>query len=161
MARRVSVLLCTFAAGAIAGVFATTFISGRAKSVFADEPHKPFYITRIYSGPDGQDHTEQIEVKFAPGKPNDIFKLLPVAGGEIHRATGNGFENWHTTSKRQYLITLRGEGEMEIGGGQKVHLAPGTIDLIEDPTGKGHTTRTTSSEDRIGLHLYLAGQPSQ
>lgn len=159
MTRRMLGLFAAFAAGAIAGHFAIpSAVSHFTAPVFAAEAHKPIFMSRLYTGPDDQDRAEQIELIFAPGKPADSFKLMPVTGGEIHRTPGGTFEDWHPTAKRQYVITLAGQGEMEVAGGKKVLLQPGTIELIEDRTGKGHITRTTSSEDRVALHLYLADQ---
>ena len=48
-----------------------------------------------------------------------------------------------------------------VSNASKVLLQPGTIELIEDRTGKGHITRTTSTEDRVALHLYLEDQNVQ
>jgi hypothetical protein len=51
---------------------------------------------------------------------------------------------------------LSGQGEFEISGGHKVSLAPGSIVLVEDSTGKGHISRTFGTEDRIALNIRLA-----
>jgi hypothetical protein len=163
MTRKIVVFLCTFSAGAIVGHFASLSMAAQLgiPVVAAADSHKPVIMTHLFVGPDKQTHSEQIELQFAPGKPADAYKIMPVTGGEIHRTPGGTFEDWHTTSRRQYVITLAGRGEMEIANGEKVPLAPGTIELIEDPTGKGHITRTTSTEERVALHLYLADAPSR
>jgi hypothetical protein len=162
MTRRILGVFAAFAAGTIVGHFAVPSAASHfTLPVFAAEAHKPIFMSRLYAGPDNQDRAEQTELVFSPGKPADAFKLMPVTGGEIHRTPGGTFEDWHPTAKRQYVITLAGQGEMEVAGGKKVLLQPGTIELIEDRTGKGHITRTTSSEDRVALHLYLADQNIQ
>jgi hypothetical protein len=56
------------------------------------------------------------------------------------------------------VITLSGHGELEVGGGKKIVVGPGSIDLVEDTTGKGHITRVTGTEDRVTLQLPLADQ---
>ena len=52
----------------------------------AAQKHKPVMITRLYTGPDGQTHAEEIEAKFAPGGGNDVYKLMANAGAELRRA---------------------------------------------------------------------------
>jgi len=66
--------------------------------------------------------------------------------------------DWHTAPRRQYVITLTGQGEIEVAGGKKISIQPGHIDLVEDVTGKGHITKVTGTEDRVTLWLPLADQ---
>jgi hypothetical protein len=40
----------------------------------------------------------------------------------------------------------------------KVDLPPGSIEYIDDLTGMGHTTRTTSKQDRISIWLKFEDQ---
>jgi hypothetical protein len=62
----------------------------------------------------------------------------------------------HQETYRQYVITLSGKGEFEISDGHKVSMAPRSIVLVEDSTGKGHISRTFGTEDRITLNIRLA-----
>ena len=48
---------------------------------------------------------------------------------------------WHNASRRQYVIVLSGEMEIEIGDGTVRRLGPGEMVLGEDLTGQGHITR--------------------
>jgi hypothetical protein len=117
--------------------------------------HKPLMMTRLYTGQDGQTHFEQTEAKFTVGSNNDVYKLLAISGAELHRAAPGTVIDWHTAPRRQYVITLSGQAEIEVAGGQKFHVGPGHIDLVEDTTGKGHITRVIGSEERITLQLPL------
>jgi hypothetical protein len=126
----------------------------------SEEPaasHKPVMITRLYTGPDGQTHAEEIEAKFAPGAGNDVFKLMTNAGAELHRAPPDRVSDWHTAPRRQYVITLFGHGELEVSGGKKIAVGPGNIELVEDVTGKGHITRVVGTEDRVTIQIPLSG----
>jgi hypothetical protein len=118
--------------------------------------HKPLIISRLYTGPDGQTHVEEIEAKFAPGGGVEGYKLLANAGAELRRAPPGRVADWHTAPRRQYVITLSGHGELEISGGKKILVGPGSIELIEDITGKGHITRTVGNEDRVTIQIPLA-----
>ena len=120
--------------------------------------HKPVTMTRLYTGPDGQTHAEEIEAKFTAGGANELFKLMAVSGAELHRASAGAVQDWHNAPRRQYVITLSGQGEVEVAGGKKIRLGPGHIDLVEDTSGKGHITRTIGPEDRVTLTLPLSDQ---
>jgi len=121
--------------------------------------HKPLMMTRLYTGPDGQTHFEETEAKFTVGGNNEVFKLLSITGAELHRAAPGTVIDWHTAPRRQYVITLSGQGEIEVAGGKKFTVGPGHIDLVEDTTGKGHITRVTGNEDRVTLQLPVSAQP--
>jgi quercetin dioxygenase-like cupin family protein len=115
--------------------------------------HKPLMINRLYTGPDGLTHAEEIEAKFAPLGEVGVYKLMANAGAELRRAPPGRALGWHTAPRRQYVITLSGHGELEVAEGKKILLGPGSIDLVEDVTGKGHTTRTVGNEDRVTLTI--------
>jgi quercetin dioxygenase-like cupin family protein len=115
-------------------------------------------MTRLYTGPDNQTHAEEVELKFTPGTPADVFKMLEVTRAELHRTAAGSFDDWHRAPRRQYVITLSGHGELEVAGGKKVSVGPGNIDLVEDTSGKGHITKVVGSEDRVTLQLPLADQ---
>jgi quercetin dioxygenase-like cupin family protein len=117
--------------------------------------HKPLMMTHLYTGSDGHTHAEEIEAKFTVGTNNEVFKLLATSGAELHRAAPGTVIDWHTAPRRQYVITLSGQGEIEVAGGKKFHVGPGHIDLVEDTTGKGHITRVIGNEDRVTLQLPL------
>lgn len=152
-------LLGAFTAGAIFGQAVIPSIGARftAGEVMA-QTRKPVFLTRFYTGPDNQTHAEQVELKFDPGRPAEVFKMLAVASAELHRTAGGSSEDWHRAPRRQYVITLAGRGEIEVAGGKKVGVGPGSIDLVEDTTGKGHITRVVGAQDRVTLQLPLSDQ---
>jgi hypothetical protein len=130
-----------------------------ASAAPAAQNHKPLMITRLYTGPDGQTHAEEIEAKFAPqAGGNDVYKLMANSGAVINRAPPGRVADWHTAPRRQYVITLSGHGEVELIDGTKIQLGPGSIDLAEDLTGKGHITRTIGNEDRVTIAIPVTEQ---
>jgi len=122
----------------------------------AAQKHKPIMINRLYTGPDGQTHVEEIEAKFAPGGGNDVSKLMANSGAELHRAPPGRVADWHTAPRRQYVVTLSDHGEIELTGGKKIEVGPGSIELAEDLTGKGHITRTVGNEDRVTVQIPVS-----
>jgi quercetin dioxygenase-like cupin family protein len=160
MTRRMLALLLTFAAGVIVGHVAIPSIGSHfaEPGVVLAQTHKPAFMTRLYTGPDNQTHAEEVELKFTPGSPTEVFKMMQVTGAELHRAPGGNFSDWHRAPRRQYVITLSGRGELEVAGGKKISVGPGNIDLVEDTTGKGHITKVVGTEDRVTLQLPIVDQ---
>jgi hypothetical protein len=118
-----------------------------------DGAHKPLMINRLFTGPDGQTHVEEIEAKFTPAGGLTGYKLLANSGAELRRAPPGRVADWHVAPRRQYVITLSGHGELEVAGGKKIEVGPGSINLVEDVTGKGHITRTVGNEDRVTIQI--------
>ena len=160
MTRRMLALLLTFTAGAIVGHVAIPSIGARfaEPSVVLAQTHKPVFMTRLFTGPDNQTHAEEVELKFTPGSPAEVSKMMQVTVSELHRTAGGSVDDWHRAPRRQYVITLSGRGELEVAGGKKITVGPGNIDLVEDTTGKGHITKVVGTEDRVTLQLPLADQ---
>jgi hypothetical protein len=115
--------------------------------------HQPVKIVHFFTGADGQTHFEEINAGSVDGT-----KLLPVTSASLHHSMPGSVTAWHTAPNRQYVITIAGHGELEASDGKKVELGPGTIELAEDMTGKGHITRTIGNEERVTLWLPLVDQ---
>src|SRR5687767_26132 len=115
----------------------------------------PIMATRVYTGTDGQSHSEEIELKITNGNNSDMLK---ATGVQFRRQPPGYFNDWHPGPRRQLIITLSGRGEMEVAGGRKIDLVPGRIELIEDLTGKGHITRVVGKGDRVSVAIPLADQ---
>jgi hypothetical protein len=144
-----------YVAGAALFGLSTLIVAHSAHNAAAAETGKPVKITRLYTGADGQTHAQEIEVKFG-ARGTDAFKLMSANGAEIRRAAPGRVADWHTAPRRQYVITLSGHGEVELIDGTKIELGPGSIDLAEDLTGKGHITRVIGNEERVTLAIPVA-----
>ncbi len=110
----------------------------------------------MYTGADGQTHTEEIVMKMMPSGSGELSEVITTSGVAVRRQPPNYFQDWHPAPRRQYVITLSGRAEVEVAGGQRVSLGPGHILLAEDLTGKGHISRGVGTEDRISLIVPLA-----
>ena len=146
---------------AIAAGLAALFVFLSSAQTGSSQKRKAVMMTRLYTGPDGQTHAEEMEATFTAGSPNEVYKLMGITGAELHRAAPGTVVDWHTAPRRQYVITLSGQGELEVSGGKKIRVGPGHIDLVEDTTGKGHITRVTGTEDRLTLQLPLSDQSNR
>ena len=118
------------------------------------QARKPIMMTRIFTGPDGLSHAEQVEMTLN----GNVTEMMKATGAEFSRRAPGPVSDWHVGPRRQFVITLSGRAELEVGNGQKVSVGPGQINLIEDTTGKGHTTRNVGPDDRIVVTIPLADQ---
>lgn len=143
------------AGAALFGLAGLIFAAQSSRPATAANADKPFKIHRLFTGPDGQTHVEEIDVKFG-ARGTDPFKLMAAPGAEIRRAAPGRVADWHVAPRRQYVITLSGHGEVELIDGTKIELGPGSIDLAEDLTGKGHITRVVGNEERVTLAIPVS-----
>jgi hypothetical protein len=58
--------------------------------------------------------------------------------------------------RRQVFVTARGEYEVTAGDGTIRRFPEGSVLLLEDTTGAGHSTRITSGEECIVFAVGLA-----
>ena len=111
---------------------------------------------RIYAGPDGESHFEDVEVATtAGGGQSDLSEPIPVTSVIFRRSPADQYVDWHPAPRRQFVITLSGEAEVEASDGEVRHIGPGTVMLAEDTTGKGHITRGVGTAERISLFVPL------
>lgn len=141
---------------ALVGCFIVVWNTLVDEDVATAQKRTPIRATRIYTGPDGQTHAEEIDVKLKPSGGQELSEMVKVTGLQFRRTPPNYFNDWHPAPRRQYVITLSGRGEIELTGGKTIALEPGHILLAEDVTGKGHISRGAGTEDRISLFIPLA-----
>jgi len=111
-------------------------------------------ITRVYTGSDGQSHMEDFDLADHP----NMESLLGVSSITFRIGEVGRFSDWHRESRRNYIITLSGEGEIGLGDGTVHKIGPGRVMLVEDLTGQGHTTRVSSDVPRITIAIPLTDQ---
>ena len=111
-------------------------------------------FTRMYTGSDGQSHIEEMD----PASHPTLQDLESATGISFGIAEPGHFIDWHTAPRRQYVITLSGEGEIGLGDGTVHKFGPGHVSLVEDLNGQGHTTRVSSSVSRVSATVRLENQ---
>jgi len=103
-------------------------------------------VIRLYTGPDGESHIGESTVDFLEshsGKARQ-WALMKATGVAVRESDGPYEYPRHNAPRRQFVITVQGEWEVEMGDGTIQPLKPGDILLAEDTTGKGHISRSTS-----------------
>jgi uncharacterized cupin superfamily protein len=64
--------------------------------------------------------------------------------------------DWHPEPRRQFVITLAGDSDLEATNGEVMHVGPGDVMLVEDVVGKGHRTEVGRTADRLMAVADLA-----
>ncbi len=109
-------------------------------------------IFRLSTGDDGQSHLEEQMLGAHPALQTPqsaahiVFGQLPVGT----------FIDWHPAPRRQYVIILAGQLEIGLGDGTVRRFGPGDARLVEDTTGRGHTTRVVGPESVLTAIIPLA-----
>ena len=117
----------------------------------------PVKVTRLFTGPDGKSHVEEYEVPLkSQGRGTELSGTVGVESLQFRRTNKDYDLDWHPAPRRQFVVTLSGESEIELEGGRKLRLGPGHILLAEDTTGQGHISRAVGTKDRISLFITLA-----
>lgn len=118
--------------------------------------------TRVYAGPDGASHFEDVAVpmqpvsEYAPGVP--VLNLsTPIPAGAVmfmHGPVG-WVGDWHPVPRRQFMTYLAGEVEVTVSDGETRRFGPGDVTLAEDTTGQGHASRVVGGTDVLLLVVVL------
>ncbi len=118
-------------------------------------PLEPVPAFRVYTGPDGNTHVEAFAFTLGVGSPS-LSALVPVEGVIFRRTKPDLDADFHPAPRRQFVITIQGEGEIETSDGTLLPLGPGSIVLVEDTretNGRGHITRGKGTADRLSLFI--------
>jgi quercetin dioxygenase-like cupin family protein len=107
---------------------------------------------RLYVDANGESHfaDEELDLKsvnFAPpAPPVDISAITPAKHFVLLRTPPGWFGDWHPTPYRQFFFFLTGEVDVQASDEEVRRFGPGSVVLVEDTTGKGHTTRVTTDD---------------
>jgi hypothetical protein len=103
---------------------------------------------RLFADQDGVSHFEDVEVTlpsidFAPPAPplNVLSLFQATRCGLLAAATDWGGDVPHPSPRRQLFCAMRGEYEITASDGTTRHFLPGSLLLLEDTAGDGHSTR--------------------
>jgi len=114
-------------------------------------------IVRIYTGRDQQSHFEEMELSFAQGERMQTTELQPASSVVFRRVPAGHVIDWHPAPRRQYVVTLSGEWDIECGDGTVRRFKTGDVMLAEDLTGQGHISRVVGNQPHLFMAVPLAG----
>jgi hypothetical protein len=149
--------------GVLASMGLAVFVAGvwiggllRSSELAAEPGMKTMNIVRLYTGPDNRSHFEDVQIALKDaGKTGFLSERIRASGLIFRETTGDYDYDFHTAPRRQYVVNLQGEVEIEVGDGTKRILRSGEILLAEDTTGQGHISRAVAGKPRKSLFITL------
>lgn len=115
-----------------------------------------FRLTRVREDAGGVSHFDEIEVPLADrgaiGRLSEPWHARAV----VFRANDADYDyDWHPAPRRQLVVLLDGEIEIEVGDGEVRRFRGGDVLLLEDTAGRGHRTRSVDGRPRRSLFVAL------
>jgi hypothetical protein len=120
--------------------------------------------TRLYASDDGESHFEQIEVKLSlteyapPAPPLELSEMRTAAQFGFMNAPAGWSSDWHLSSARNLFFVLTGEWEVTASDGESRRFRVGSVLLVEDTSGKGHSSRVVSETDSLAAMVELTSE---
>jgi hypothetical protein len=118
---------------------------------------------RLYADENGESHFEDLEIALVPvdyappAAPLNIAQFLPTAQSRwVGAPVGWHGETPHPSPHRQIFCMLAGECEVTASDRSVRRFAAGSVLLLEDTWGKGHSTRVISTDDVVIFAVALA-----
>ena len=109
---------------------------------------------RMYTDAQGKARWEEIDLARNP----EWTKGLDVTQIRFGTRPPGVTQDWHPAPQRQFVIILSGQLEIGFEDGSKRVFGPGDARLVEDTTGKGHTTTAVGPEPCITATIGLQDQ---
>lgn len=115
-----------------------------------------FPLTRIYTDAEGESHFEALALPLEDRGIIGRLSQTQAASGLIFRQNAPGYDwDFHHAPRRQYIVLLDGEIEIEVSDGEKRRFRGGEVLLVEDTWGKGHRTRQLGEAPRHSLFILI------
>lgn len=131
----------------------------------ADSALKPMRgYTRLYSDEQGESHFADVEIDLAlseyapPAPPLGLSASTNAKQIGFMQAPAGWSSDRHPSSARNFFVVLSGEWEVTVSDGESRRFAAGSALLVEDISGKGHTSRVVGDIDSLAVMVELSGQ---
>jgi len=116
----------------------------------------------LFSDELGESHFDEVEIEFA--STDYVAGAAPLQLSSPHAAADYRFmdapagwtSDWHPSSARNLFVVFSGECEVTASHGEARRFKTGDVLLVEDTTGKGHTSRVVSEEDSVALMIEVS-----
>ena len=107
-------------------------------------------VYRLYTGSDGESHIEEFDNAELAN-----LKLTGTMSFSVQERTPGHFLDYHPAPFRRWQVGLVGKTIIGVSDGTSHTFVPGDVRLIEDTTGKGHTT---TYPDGLTITMQIAPQ---
>ena len=93
-------------------------------------------VFRLFTNDDGKSQVEELDLASHP----DLTRATATQHIFFRQWEPGHFIDWHPAPRRQYIVSLSGIVDVGFEDGTTHRFLPGDARLVEDTTGKGHTT---------------------
>ncbi len=120
-----------------------------------------FTFTRLYSDAFGESHFDDVEthfesVDYTPSAPPlNLSDITDATSVRFMEAPAGWTSDWHTSSARTLFICLSGEWEVTVSDGESRRFAIGSVILVENTSGVGHSSRITSVDGSLAAMIQV------
>jgi hypothetical protein len=120
------------------------------------------HYTRIYADASGETHFEDVTLPVTlttsavSTAQAEVTEPLAVTQVVFRKVLQDHPAEPHSAPRRQLILQVSGETEIEVSDGEVRRFGPGSITLADDLTGKGHQTRRVGDIPRETLMIALA-----
>lgn len=113
-------------------------------------------FVHLFAGPDGVSHFKDVEVEMKDaGSLGQRSELMKATGVFFSTTSADCDLDYHNPSRRQFIIGIEGKIEITASDGTKRLLGPGDIMLIDDTTGRGHTTHAVNNRPQKAIFVTI------
>jgi|SRR5690242_19330142 len=123
------------------------------------------HYARLFTDANGASRFSDLEIEltagFAVPPAEPLYRaqfLAPESTFWIGAPISWKGDTAHPAPRRAIFVTARGEYQVTTSGGEVRRFPAGSVLLLEDTTGVGHSTTITSKEDCI---VFAVGLPAQ
>jgi len=119
------------------------------------------YYVRLFTDDQGETHFEDLQstlarLDFAYGMPPlFVSEEIAAQASSFFGAPARWESDWHPSSGRHLFAVLTGAWEVTASDGETRTFSKGDVLLVEDTTGKGHTSKVISEEESLSLLIVL------
>ena len=118
-------------------------------------------ITRLYATEDGESHFTDDQMEFSltdytpDAPPLGLSETSPATEIRFMKAPAGWTSDWHAASARNLFVVLSGEWEVSASDEETRRFDLGSVLIVEDTSGKGHTSRVVSEVDSVAVLVQL------
>lgn len=109
------------------------------------------HYTRIFTDDQGDSRFEDVTIELRQAfsvQGIEVLPLAPFLASEgtfwVGSTTAWKADALHTAPRRFIIVGVQGEYSVTTSKGVTRHFSPGSVLLVEDTSGRGHSTKTVS-----------------